>query len=79
MENSTPIEMGLFVDTTPFLDLTYNKLTGALPTEVGLLTQLTALRLHNNQLTGIPTEIGSLTPGTFPSILGTLTQLNSWT
>ena len=78
MENSTPTEMGLLTQLT-CLDLTYNKLTGALPTEVGLLTQLTALRLHNNQLTGIPTEIGSLTPGTFPSILGTLTQLNSWT
>ena len=38
------------------------ELTGSIPPEIGNLTNLTYLYLHENQLTGsIPTEIGNLT------------------
>ena len=38
-----------------------NQLTGAIPTELGSLANLTSLRLSENQLSGaIPTELGSL-------------------
>ena len=36
-------------------------LTGALPAEVGQLTSLQELHLHDNQLTSVPAEIGQLT------------------
>ena len=43
------------------LDLSYNQLTGEIPTELGSLTSLEWLDLSSNQLTGeIPTELGSL-------------------
>eukprot|EP00543_Licmophora_paradoxa_P010206 CAMPEP_0202475322 /NCGR_PEP_ID=MMETSP1360-20130828/92838_1 /ASSEMBLY_ACC=CAM_ASM_000848 /TAXON_ID=515479 /ORGANISM="Licmophora paradoxa, Strain CCMP2313" /LENGTH=505 /DNA_ID=CAMNT_0049102475 /DNA_START=33 /DNA_END=1550 /DNA_ORIENTATION=+ len=64
--------------------------TGSIPTQVGLLTQLTSLDLFNNALTGsIPTELGMLTKlswlflhnnaltGSLPTQLGMLIQLNS--
>jgi len=39
-----------------------NQLKGSIPSEIGNLTNLTALDLCNNQLTGsIPSEIGNLT------------------
>lgn len=44
------------------LDLSSSELTGAIPPELGNLTNLTGLRLENNRLTGmIPTQLGSLT------------------
>src|SRR6186713_1760542 len=42
------------------LDLGYLKLS-ALPPEIGQLTALAALHLHDNQLTTLPPEIGQLT------------------
>ena len=43
------------------LDLSFNYLSGNLPTDLGNLTNLQELRLRNNGLTGaIPSELGSL-------------------
>ena len=43
------------------LNLCRNKLTGAIPVELGQMTQLTKLDLCANQLTGaIPGELGQL-------------------
>jgi hypothetical protein len=65
-------------------------LTGKIPTEIGLMTRLTAAWLHSNLLKGtIPSEIGRLTnmvflslddnmlSGTIPSELGLLTNLGN--
>jgi Leucine-rich repeat (LRR) protein len=43
------------------LDLSGNKLTGALPGEIRHLQKLRVLNVGNNQMTGIPAEIGQLT------------------
>ncbi|OQY30290.1 MAG: hypothetical protein B6244_00065 [Candidatus Cloacimonetes bacterium 4572_55] len=44
------------------LDISYNSLSGSIPTEIGNLTSLTRLYLSYNDLSGsIPTEIGNLT------------------
>lgn len=42
------------------LDLSDNKLTGALPAEIRFLKRLKKLEMSNNQMTGIPAEIGQL-------------------
>lgn len=42
------------------LDLSNNKLTGALPGEIKNLKMLEVLNVSNNQMTGIPAEIGQL-------------------
>lgn len=42
------------------LDISNNKLTGALPAEIRKMTGLKIVRASNNQLTGIPAEIGQL-------------------
>lgn len=65
-----------------------NTLTGSLPSEIGLLTNLSMLRLKDNNLTStIPTKIGLLTSleelfvesndftGSIPSEIGLLTNL----
>ena len=65
-----------------------NRLSGAIPPELGSLTNLTQLVFHTNQLSGaIPVELGSLTnltqldfggnrlSGAIPSELGSLTNL----
>ena len=70
------------------LDLEFNNLRGALPSEIGDLTSLEELRLNGNNLTGaIPSAIGNLTSlqglslsanslsGAIPSEIGNLTNL----
>ena len=44
------------------MGLSYNQLTGEIPSDIGNLDNLTYLILYNNQLTGtIPSELGDLT------------------
>lgn len=43
------------------LNVSGNKLTGALPSQIGNLKKLKTLDASNNQMTGIPAEIGRLT------------------
>jgi hypothetical protein len=72
------------------LYLDSNQLTGAIPSEVGSLSQLADFSLFNNQLTGtIPSEIGSMSQlvvlylhlnqfsQTIPSEIGSLSQLGA--
>jgi Leucine-rich repeat (LRR) protein len=65
--DDTPTEVTLWgevfsVEDTDTLYLGWNQLTGSIPSEIGILTNLTGLSLYNNQLTGsIPPEIGNLT------------------
>jgi uncharacterized protein YjbI with pentapeptide repeats len=42
------------------LDLSENKLTGAIQSQIGALQQLRVLDLSNNHLTGVPAEFGQL-------------------
>ncbi|MFA6105795.1 MAG: leucine-rich repeat domain-containing protein [Patescibacteria group bacterium] len=49
-ENSRAIE----------LNISNNKLTGAIPSQVGKMTSLKVLNMSNNLLTGIPAEVGQL-------------------
>jgi len=44
-----------------WLSLYENRLTGALPPEIGNFTAMTGIYLGNNQLTSLPPQIGSLT------------------
>ncbi len=70
------------------LDLSDNKLSGTLPSELGDLSYLTTLSLHSNALTGtLPSELGDLSnlrylslhtnglTGALPSALGDLSSL----
>lgn len=43
------------------LDVSYNALTGALPSEVQRLKNLRLLNLSHNSFTGVPAEVGQLT------------------
>ena len=73
---------------TTQISLDFLQLTGEIPKEIGKLTNLKWLSLHNNQLTGeIPKEIGKLTnlqqlelssnslTGEIPKEIGKLTNL----
>ena len=68
-QDTTPTEVTLWgevysVEDTDSLNLSYNELTGSIPSEIGNLTNLTILYLSNNQLTGsIPSEICNLNIG----------------
>jgi Leucine-rich repeat (LRR) protein len=42
------------------LNLSNNRLTGALPAEIRHLTELEELNVSNNRMTGVPAEIGQL-------------------
>lgn len=42
------------------LNISHNKLTGALPAEIRQLKNLKILRTNDNQMTGVPAEIGQL-------------------
>ena len=70
------------------IDLSYNQLSGAIPSQLGSFPNLRNLYLHGNQLSGaIPPELGNLTnlqylylynnqlSGTIPSQLGDLANL----
>jgi len=72
------------------MQLNQNDLCGTIPTEIGLLTDLTDIRLHKNSLTGtIPTQVGMLTKvklmrmdvnslsGPIPSWFGLMTSYGS--
>lgn len=43
------------------LNVSNNMLTGALPSQIGQLTNLRVLNASGNQMTGVPAEIGKLT------------------
>jgi hypothetical protein len=71
-----------------YLDISDNQLTGAIPSEMGNLTNLVWLDLSDNQLTGtIPTQIGTMSDlmyldlsdnqltGVIPAEIGNLTNL----
>ena len=93
MPNCNPGEIELWSEcydpvTTTSLPLQFQGLTGEIPPEIGYLTNLTYLGLHNNDLTGeIPSTIGNLTnltnwqlsrnnlTGEIPSTIGNLTSL----
>jgi len=48
--------------TTTSIDLAFDGIKGTIPTDLGLLTELTALHLWGNSLNGgLPTELGLLT------------------
>ncbi|CAB9526061.1 LRR receptor-like serine threonine-protein kinase [Seminavis robusta] len=77
------------VATTSRIDQSFAGLTGTISTDIGLLTRLTSLNFHRNQISGtIPTETGMLTALTLlsvwenqltesiPSQIGLLTDLN---
>jgi Leucine-rich repeat (LRR) protein len=42
------------------LNVSYNQLTGALPSQIGKLKNLKILNASNNQMTGVPAEVGQL-------------------
>ena len=53
---------GLGSTTTTSVDYNQQGLTGTIPTEFGLLTEVTSFTLANNELTGtVPTELGLMT------------------
>jgi len=78
------------IESTTEIDFYNQELTGSIPSEIGCLTNLTALSLHTNQLTGeIPSEIGNLMnlselnlqdnqlTGEIPVEIGNLTNLTN--
>ena len=60
-QNLTTVPQNIFSQTTTQeLDLSFNQLTGALPSQINQLKNLTVLKANNNQFTGVPAEIGQL-------------------
>ena len=77
-----------YIDLDPMVFGGHDPLTGPIPAEIGLLTNLAVLDLRNNELSGpIPPEIGNLTRlevlqmmsnqliGPIPSEIGNLTKM----
>ena len=76
------------IESTTYMDLQNQELTGLIPPEIGCLTNLTFLKLSSNQFSGeLPIEIGNLTnltylyldnnqlTGEIPQEIGTLLNL----
>lgn len=60
-KNLTQTPMYIFDETnTEELNLSNNKLTGSLPSQIGNLKKLKILDLSNNNFTGVPAEIGHI-------------------
>jgi len=58
----TKVDMSVFDKTNlEELNVSYNNLTGALPSQIGKLKKLRVLNASNNQMTGVPAEVGQLT------------------
>lgn len=61
-KNLTKVDIDVFKKTDlTELNVSYNQLTGALPSQIGGLKKLIILNASNNQMTGVPAEIGQLT------------------
>lgn len=57
----TKVDMSVFDKTgLEELNLSFNGLTGALPSQLGKLKDLRVLNASNNKMTGVPAEIGQL-------------------
>ncbi len=60
-KNLTKVDMSVFDKTNlTELDVSYNQLTGALPSQIGKLKNLKVLNASNNLMTGVPAEVGQL-------------------
>ena len=88
LSGSIPVSIGLLGPTLTTLDLRWNTLSGPIPSEVGMLRDLSGLYLFRNGFSGsIPSEVGNLQSltevdvnnnvltGQIPSEIGQLTQL----
>jgi Leucine-rich repeat (LRR) protein len=61
-KNLVKIDMAVFDQTNlTELNVSYNNLTGALPSQIGKLKNLKILNASNNEMTGVPAEVGQLT------------------
>jgi len=60
-KNLTKVDISIFDKTNlTELNVSYNQLTGALPSQIGKLKNLKVLNASNNQMTGVPAEVGQL-------------------
>lgn len=60
--NLTKVDMSVFDKTSlEELNVSFNNLTDALPSQIGKLKKLKVLNVSNNQMTGVPAEVGQLT------------------
>lgn len=59
LSGKVPSELGLLHPQLSFVQMEDNRLTGAIPTEFGLLSNAYQIMLHDNQISGsIPSETG---------------------
>lgn len=60
-KNLTKVDMSIFDNVNlEELNLSYNNLADALPSQIGNLKKLRILKAGSNQLTGVPAEVGQL-------------------